>query len=366
MQCVSSLTVFAAVVTCLLSFAMPATAQTSRISGFVKDSKNRAIPNINVMVIRGILNIASDITDDRGNYSIDYEGGGAVTVLFNGNTEFNPLTHKDALGPLTINVQLTRRFEKLTQAEAKRTREALDVLAQVPELAKERLQYAKVMDASLFPPEFQQKIFNDNLLARITAAESELSDTVAKAEQIEANAQRLSGQLEDMAAISNAARGGSKAAQATADAAVAGVNATNERITAIDEFEISSDLSASVEFTGSSVALTAQATKILDQLALKIAATKGYTLTISGFADGKQGGPAAIRISQLRAEAVARYLTANYAIPLWRVSAILGYGAVQTVGGKKPVGPANRVDITTLVNRGLTSPAPVMNPGLDP
>jgi hypothetical protein len=42
--------------------------------------------------------------------------------------------------------------------------------------------------------------------------------------------------LDELAAVSNAARGGAKAAQATADAAVAGVNATNERISALDDY----------------------------------------------------------------------------------------------------------------------------------
>ena len=63
-------------------------------------------------------------------------------------------------------------------------------------------------------------------------SKSEPPTTENKLTQVEANAQRLSGQLEELAAVSNAARGGAKAAQATADAAVAGVNATNERISA--------------------------------------------------------------------------------------------------------------------------------------
>src|SRR5262249_34851510 len=51
--------------------------------------------------------------------------------------------------------------------------------------------------------------------------------------QAEANAQRLSGQLDELTAISNAARGGAKAAQETADMAVAGVESTNKRIDTI-------------------------------------------------------------------------------------------------------------------------------------
>ena len=62
--------------------------------------------------------------------------------------------------------------------------------------------------------------------ARLTAAEE--------------NAKRVSGQIDELMAISNAARGGARAAQETADAAVAGVNATNERITALDDYVVQS------------------------------------------------------------------------------------------------------------------------------
>jgi len=47
---------------------------------------------------------------------------------------------------------------------------------------------------------------------------------------VEENAQRLSGQMDELAAVANTARGGAKAAQETADAAISGVNVTNERI----------------------------------------------------------------------------------------------------------------------------------------
>src|ERR1041384_2245842 len=72
--------------------------------------------------------------------------------------------------------------------------------------------------------------------SRAAPLEERASDTENKLSQVEANAQRLSGQWEEWAAVSNAARGGAKAAQATADAAVAGVNATNDRISALDDY----------------------------------------------------------------------------------------------------------------------------------
>src|SRR6185436_3000853 len=54
--------------------------------------------------------------------------------------------------------------------------------------------------------------------SRATPLEERASSTETKLTQVEANAQRLSGQLDELAAVSNAARGGAKAAQATADA----------------------------------------------------------------------------------------------------------------------------------------------------
>ena len=51
--------------------------------------------------------------------------------------------------------------------------------------------------------------------ARVSPAE----DRISAAEQ---NAQRMSGQIDELMAISNAAKGGAKAAQDTADAAVEG------------------------------------------------------------------------------------------------------------------------------------------------
>src|SRR5258708_32223187 len=66
---------------------------------------------------------------------------------------------------------------------------------------------------------------------RVTPAEERLTAA-------EENAQRVSGQIDELMAISNAAKGGAKAAQDTADAAVAGVNATNKRISDLDDYVV--------------------------------------------------------------------------------------------------------------------------------
>src|SRR5438034_7295569 len=95
---------------------------------------------------------------------------------------------------------------------------------------------------------------------RATAAEGRLSE-------VEQNAQKLSGQLDELAAVSNAARGGAKAAQETADQAVAGVNATNERISALDDYVPQE--TASVNFRVGSSMLTAEGKTKLDAIATK-------------------------------------------------------------------------------------------------
>ena len=87
--------------------------------------------------------------------------------------------------------------------------------------------------------------------ARLTAAEE--------------NAQRVSGQIDELLAISNAARGGAKAAQETADAAVEGVNATNSRITAMDDYVVQS--TATVNFRVNSAVLSPDAKTQLDEVA---------------------------------------------------------------------------------------------------
>src|SRR5256885_8027372 len=137
--------------------------------------------------------------------------------------------------------------------------------------------------------------------SRAAPLEERATDTENKLTQVEANAQRLSGQLEELAAVSNAARGGAKAAQATADAAVAGVNATNERISALDDYE--PQTVAAVNFrTGSSILSTDSKSK-LDDIATKAMNAKGYVIEVSGYADATGSVERNRALSQRRADA---------------------------------------------------------------
>jgi outer membrane protein OmpA-like peptidoglycan-associated protein len=200
--------------------------------------------------------------------------------------------------------------------------------------------------------------------SRAAPLEERASDTESKLSEVEANAQRLSGQLEELAAVSNAARGGAKAAQATADAAVAGVNQTNERISALDDYV--PQTTAAVNFRSGSAVLSDDSKMTLDDIASKALNAKGYVLEVSGFADATGSIARNRALSQRRADAVIRYLVENHSIPLRRIITPFGYGEMNPVAEnttREGRAQNRRVEVKLLVNRGLTSPAPTMNPG---
>lgn len=200
--------------------------------------------------------------------------------------------------------------------------------------------------------------------SRAVPLEERASNTETKLGQMESNQQRLSGQLDELAAVSNAARGGAKAAQETADSAVAGVNATNERISSLDDYE--PQTVAAVNFrSGSSILLPDSKTK-LDDIATKALNAKGYVLEVTGYADSNGSEERNRALSQRRADAVIRYLVDNHNIPLRRIVTPYGYGESHPVADnttRDGRAQNRRVEIRLLVNKGLTAPAPTMNPG---
>jgi outer membrane protein OmpA-like peptidoglycan-associated protein len=199
--------------------------------------------------------------------------------------------------------------------------------------------------------------------ARANPLEEQAKVTEGRLSEVEQNAQKLSGQIDELAAVSNAARGGAKAAQETADAAVAGVNATNDRISALDDY-VPQEVAA-VNFRVGSSVLSAEAKTKLDGIATKAQNAKGYVLEVTGFADSSGGTARNRALSQRRADAVIRYLVEQHQIPLRRIVTPYGFGESNPIADNKTrTGRAEnrRVEVKILVNKGLTQPAPTMNP----
>ena len=203
---------------------------------------------------------------------------------------------------------------------------------------------------------------------RVVPVEGRVTDAEGRLTSAEQNAQRLSGQLEELAAISNSARGGAKAAQETADAAMAGVHATNERIStlvsSLDEYEAKKGIV--VNFKAGSYVLSDDAKATLDEIASQAKQEKGFVIEVTGFASAEGKLDLNRRLSQQRADAVVRYLAENHMIPLRRIITPYGYGELNPVAEndtKDGRAQNRRVEIKLLVNKGLTAPAPTMNPG---
>jgi outer membrane protein OmpA-like peptidoglycan-associated protein len=214
-----------------------------------------------------------------------------------------------------------------------------------------------------------QKIrFNDSDLrvaraveSRAAPLEDRASTTETKLSQVEQNAQRLSGQLDELAAVANTAKGGARAAQETADSAVAGVNATNDRISALDDY-VPQDVLA-VNFKTGSAVLSADSKAKLDEIATKAMNAKGYVVEVSGFADATGSVARNRQLSQRRADNVIRYLVENHQIPLRRIVTPYGFGESNPVAendSRDGRAQNRRVEVKLLVNKGLIQEAPKM------
>ncbi|HEY8561175.1 MAG TPA: OmpA family protein [Pyrinomonadaceae bacterium] len=183
--------------------------------------------------------------------------------------------------------------------------------------------------------------------SRVAPAETRLTQT-------EENQQRLSGQIDELMAISNAARGGAKAAQETADAAIAGVNATNSRISALDDYVVQS--AETVNFRVNSAVLSPEAKAKLDQVAQAAMQLKGYTIEITGFASAEGSTQRNKVLSENRARAVINYLVETHNIPLRRIGTSFGFGELQAVADnttREGREQNRRVEVKLMVSRGL-------------
>ncbi len=198
---------------------------------------------------------------------------------------------------------------------------------------------------------------------RVTPVEGRVGEAETRLSQAEANAQRLSGQLEELTAISNAARGGAKAAQDTADMAVSGVNATNQRIdtlvSSLDDYVPKRGIT--VNFKVNSAKLSPEAMATLDEIATQAKTEKAYVIEITGYASSDGKADFNKQLSQQRADAVVRYLADNHMIPLRRIITPYGYGTLNPVAEnttREGREQNRRVEVKILVNKGLTAPPP--------
>ncbi|MGB8509360.1 MAG: OmpA family protein [Pyrinomonadaceae bacterium] len=200
--------------------------------------------------------------------------------------------------------------------------------------------------------------------ANFTPVENRVGTAEGRIGEAEQNAQRVSGQLDELAAVSNAAAGGATAAQEVADRAVEGVRVANDRVSAIDDYTAQQSLN--VNFKYRSAALSTEAKGTLDELAKYAQDAKGFVFEVTGYAYDFRAKDSNRRLSQERADAVVRYLAETHHVPMRRIITPYGYGSTEqpiadnaTREGREQ---NRRAEVRVLVNRGLAQPGSDMNP----
>ncbi len=162
---------------------------------------------------------------------------------------------------------------------------------------------------------------------------------------VEANQERIAGQMDELHAV---------AAEARSEA-----GAANERISALDDYDVQETVA--VNFKVNSAVLSPQARQQLDELATKAMDAKGYMLEVAGHTDSTGGEAKNFRLSRDRAESVIQYLAVNHKIPLRRFITPMGYGKTDAVAENTTAeGRARnrRVEVKMLLNRGMTRRTP--------
>ena len=140
-------------------------------------------------------------------------------------------------------------------------------------------------------------------------------------------------------------------AKESADGAHQRIDSVNDRITGLDDFVVAH--SASIYFPLNQYTLSASDKKMLDDLATKASAMKGYVIEVAGFADSSGNADKNLELSQRRADAVVQYLAIAHSIPPRRIVTPIGYGDLRSQDSKTPEAQRRdrRVEAKILVNR---------------
>src|SRR5215208_6180226 len=164
------------------------------------------------------------------------------------------------------------------------------------------------------------------------------SDT--RVSPVEANQERMAGQMDELYAV---------AAEARAE-----VKAVNERVSSLDDYDVQENVA--VTFRTNSAVLSPEAKTSLDELAAKTTGAKAFMIEVAGHTDATGSETKNFRLSRQRAEAVVQYLAVTHKIPLRRFITPMGYGKTEAVADNTTAAGRSqnrRVEVKMIINRGL-------------
>lgn len=306
-----------------LALLVPASAQDSGRSRTVKGQKQK---------ITGVI-----VKRDPDSFILRDQSGTDTTVLLTNSTQAIERKSNPFRGAKNYGItQLVRGLE----VEVEGRGDGNSLTAEKIRFRDDDLRVARSIETRVNPVE-----------GRVDTAENRIT-------QAEQNAQRLSGQIEELGQVTSTLKESTKAAQETADAAVAGVNATNQRISMIDDYEPIKAMT--VNFKVNSAVLSPEAKIALDEIAGAAKIQKGFIIEVQGFASADGDEDKNRILSQRRADAVVRYLAEMHMIPLRRIITPFGYGEANPVADNATLEGREqnrRVEVRILVSKGLTSRA---------
>ena len=157
---------------------------------------------------------------------------------------------------------------------------------------------------------------------------------------VEANMERVAGQMDELYAV---------AAEARAE-----VKAVNERVSALDDYDVQETVA--VTFRTNSAVLSPEAKSTLDALAAKTQTAKAFMIEVAGHTDSTGSEAKNFRLSRARADAVVQYLAVQHKIPLRRFVTPMGYGKTEQVAENSTAAGRQqnrRVEVKMIINRGL-------------
>src|SRR6185369_5001500 len=164
------------------------------------------------------------------------------------------------------------------------------------------------------------------------------SDT--RVSPVEANMERVAGQMDELYAV---------AAEARAE-----VKAVNERVSSLDDYDVQE--SVAVTFRTNSAVLSPEAKTQLDELAAKTTSARAFMIEVAGHTDATGSDAKNFRLSRDRADAVVQYLAVQHKIPLRRFVTPMGYGKTESVAEnttREGRSQNRRVDVKMIINRGM-------------
>lgn len=164
--------------------------------------------------------------------------------------------------------------------------------------------------------------------------------TDARVSPVEANQERMAGQMDELYAV---------AAEARAE-----VKAVNDRVSALDDYDVQETVA--VNFRTNSAVLSPEAKRSLDELAAKTTSAKAFMIEVAGHTDATGSEAKNFRLSRQRADAVVQYLAVQHKIPLRRFVTPMGYGKTEAVADNTTAEGRlqnRRVEVKMIINRGL-------------